>query len=81
MARYEELKVVIRTITFNLSRVSFNAHPLSRRIVLRSGYALAVFYENIIGGRTQIFPFLSSQIRRDSYWADLILHDPGESSL
>ena len=55
LAHYEGLKVVLRTITFNLSRVFFNAHPRSRGIVLQLGYALNIFYENITGGRTQIF--------------------------
>ena len=43
LARYEGLKVVLRTIIFNLFRVSFNSYPRSRGIVLRSGYALGVF--------------------------------------
>ena len=43
LARYEGLKVVLRTVIFNLSRVSFNSDPRSRGIVLRSGYALDVF--------------------------------------
>ena len=43
LAHYEGLKVVLRTITFNLFRVFFNAHPRSRGIFLRSGYALDVF--------------------------------------
>ena len=37
------LKVVLRTISFNLSRVLFNAHPRSRGIVLRAGYASGIF--------------------------------------
>ena len=57
LERYEGLKVVLRTMIFNLSRVSFNAHPRSRHIVLRLGYALGVFNENVTGGRTQISPF------------------------
>ena len=43
LALYEGLKVVLGTIIFNLSRVSFNANPCSRGIFLRSGYALDVF--------------------------------------
>ena len=58
LARYEGLKVILRTVIFNLFHVSLNAHPRSCGIVLRSGYALSVFHENITRGRTQIFPFL-----------------------
>ena len=43
LARYEGLKVVLRTIIVNLSRDSFNAHPHSCGIVLRLGYALDMF--------------------------------------
>ena len=78
LARYEGLKVVLRTIIFNLSRVSCNSNPRSRSIVLRSGYALGTFYENITRGRTQIFPFSIVQITRDSYLAELFLYDPGK---
>ena len=52
LARYEGLKVELRTIIFNLSRVFFNAYPRSRGIVLRLGYALNTFYENVTGRRT-----------------------------
>ena len=55
LAHYEGLKVALRTIIFNLSRVSFNALTRWHGIVLRSGYALDVFNENITGGRTHIF--------------------------
>ena len=55
LARYEGLKVLLRTIIFILFRVSFNAHPLSRDIVLRLRYTLGVFNGNVTGGRTQIF--------------------------
>ena len=53
LEHYEGLKVVLRTIISNLSHVPFNAPPCSRGIVLHSGYALGVFYENVTGGRTQ----------------------------
>jgi hypothetical protein len=43
LARYEGLKVVLRTIIFNLFCVSFNSHPCSWGIVLRLGYPLDVF--------------------------------------
>ena len=43
LARYEGLKVVLRTIIFNLFHVSFNAYLRSHGIVLRSGYELDVF--------------------------------------
>ena len=51
LARYEGLKVVLRTIIFNLSHVSFNAHTRLRGIVLCLGYALGVFNEDVTGGR------------------------------
>ena len=37
LARYEGLKVVQRTIIFNLCHVSFNAHPRSRGIFYARG--------------------------------------------
>ena len=43
LARYEGLKVEVRTILFNLSHVSFHAHPRPRGIVLRLGYVLGSF--------------------------------------
>ena len=43
LAPYEGLKVVLRTIILNLSRVSFNAHPRSRRIFFTLGVRVEHF--------------------------------------
>ena len=43
LARYEGLKVVLRTINFNLTREFCNAHLLSLGIGLRSGFVLGIF--------------------------------------
>ena len=48
------LKVVLRTINFNLFRVSFYAHLL--------GIRAKCLYDNLTGRWTQIFPFSMAQI-------------------
>ena len=57
-ARFEGLKVVLRTITF-INPASLLTYPTVRAVwfYARGTYALGVFYEKLTGGRTQIFPF------------------------
>ena len=57
LARYEGLKVVLMTISYNSIHVFLNAHPGLRHSFFMLGVRVVCLYEKLTEGRTRIFPF------------------------